>query len=99
LGGGGSPWHEWHPVMVAATGDGMSARRAAVKQRRLPNGVGPPTIVHFLFKLIQSKGFLPLHKIFQTKYGRVDNLIRNKSPHWSFSKSQLEFELKFGKLI
>jgi hypothetical protein len=36
-------------------------------------------------------------KKIQIKYGCVDNLIRNKVPHLSFSKFGMEFELKIRK--
>jgi hypothetical protein len=36
---------------------------------------------------------------FQIKYGHVDNLIRNKFPHCSFSKFGMEFELKIRETI
>jgi hypothetical protein len=35
-----------------------------------------------------------VHQIFQIKYAPVDNFIRNKLPHRSFSKFKIEFELK-----
>jgi hypothetical protein len=40
----------------------------------------------------RPKRCLPLHKIFQIKYGHVDNWIRIKFPHWSFSKLGIQFE-------
>jgi hypothetical protein len=35
-----------------------------------------------------------MHQIFQMKYARATNLIRNKLHHKSFSKFKIEFELK-----
>jgi hypothetical protein len=37
--------------------------------------------------------------IFSKKYGCVDDLLRNKFPHWSFSKLELKYELKIGEPI
>jgi hypothetical protein len=51
------------------------------------------------FALIPWKGCLPAHQIFQIKYGHVDDLIRNKFLHWSFSNFGMEFELKIWEPI
>jgi hypothetical protein len=37
--------------------------------------------------------------IFPNKISILGDLIRNKFPHWSFSKFELGFELKIGEPI
>jgi hypothetical protein len=62
----------------------------------------PSATVPFLFFKYFSNGFefepvkrsLVLLKKFQIKCRRVGIEIRNKFPHWSFSKFGTEFELK-----
>jgi hypothetical protein len=44
--------------------------------------------------LIRAKDALPEFNNFQTKYGFVENEIRNNFPFWNFSKFGIEFELK-----
>jgi hypothetical protein len=50
------------------------------------------------FELIRSKGDPLLLEHFQIKYGSVGIELRNKFPHWVFSKFRIEFELKFREL-
>jgi hypothetical protein len=78
--------------------NGTMLVRCAGEQGRL---IGGPACCYQYFSngftLIQSKGCLPMHQIFQINYGCVDDLIRNKFSDWSFSKFELEFELKMVK--
>jgi hypothetical protein len=45
--------------------------------------------------LIQSKGILSEFEKIQRKYDFKGFKIRNNFPYWHFSKSGIEFELKF----
>jgi hypothetical protein len=51
------------------------------------------------FEWIRLEEGLLMLESFQIKYGHVDNLIRNKFPHCSFSKFGMEFELKIRETI
>jgi hypothetical protein len=45
------------------------------------------------------KDSLLVLKIFQTKYGIVDNYVRNNFLYYNFSKFRMEFELKIREPI
>jgi hypothetical protein len=49
------------------------------------------------FEWICLNDGLPLHKKFRTKYGFVDNKIRNNFPYRNFSRFEMKFELKFSE--
>jgi hypothetical protein len=97
LEGAGTSWHaRWRDLCVVQQGHGETDRWA----RPLHNS-DFDFFNYFSnwFVLIPSKGCILLHQIFQIKYVCVDNLIGNKLPHRSFSKFEIEFELKITEPI
>jgi hypothetical protein len=108
---GGSLWRERQAQAASDTIGmhhlAMQPTRGAAGEQRGCRWAGPLLQCTFLlfkyfsnwFALIQSKGYLPLHKLFQIKHGRVYNWIANRFPYWNFSKFGMEFELKIRELI
>jgi hypothetical protein len=102
---GGSSWREQHRVAGGRWCQWGSA--TAARQGRLQMGLARYSHYHFLFiqmffnpfkfKMVKY-GHILLQE-FQEKCGHVEKWIRNNSPHWSFSKFRIEFELKFREPI
>jgi hypothetical protein len=94
----------WHTSRGGHAVGGGPVRRGPLLVQLLGPGMnnGVLYLIHIFQANLNLQWFktqLSVLKKFQTKYGFVENKIRNNFPYWNFSKFASEFKLKFKEAL